>query len=59
LNLLLNKFKEVSLSVLAITLLVTILNFTLAPIETEMFIRFIIGAVLVIIGLGIFCLVLK
>ena len=53
-NLLLNKFKEVSFSVLAITLLVTILNFTLAPIETEMFIRFIIGAVLVIIGLGIF-----
>lgn len=53
-NLLLNKFKEVAIPVLAVTLLVTILNFTLAPVETEMFARFIIGAVLVIIGLGIF-----
>ena len=41
-------------SVFAIVLLVTILNFTLAPIGTEMFARFIIGAIFVIIGLGIF-----
>lgn len=53
-NLLLNKFKEVAIPVFAIVLLVTILNFTLAPIGTEMFARFIIGAIFVIIGLGIF-----
>jgi len=54
LNILSRKFKEVSLSVLPITVLVIILNFTLVPIETEMFIRFIIGALLVIVGLGVF-----
>jgi hypothetical protein len=54
LNLLLKKLKEVSLSVFPITALVIILSFTLVPIETEMLIRFIIGALLVIVGLGIF-----
>ncbi|CCQ97182.1 exported hypothetical protein [[Clostridium] ultunense Esp] len=53
-NILFNKFKEVSFSVLPITLLVIVLSFTLVPLEMEMFIRFIIGAILVIIGLGIF-----
>ena len=48
------KFTEVSYSVLPITVLVIILHFTLIPIETEMLARFIIGAILVIIGLGIF-----
>lgn len=42
------------MSVLPITLLVLILNFTIVPVEREMLVRFIIGAVLVIIGLGIF-----
>lgn len=55
-NLLLQKFKEVLSSVLPISVLVLILNFTLVPIETDMLIRFIIGSVLVIIGLGIFLL---
>jgi len=54
LDILSRKFIEVSLSVLPITILVIILNFTLIPIETEMLIRFIIGALLVIIGLGVF-----
>lgn len=53
-SLLIKKLKEVSLSVLPISLLVIILHFTVVPIETEMLIRFIIGAILVIIGLGIF-----
>jgi len=54
LNILLKKLKEVSLSVLPITVLVTILNFTIVPIGWEMFIRFLIGAIFVIVGLGIF-----
>jgi len=54
LKLLLNKFKDVSYPVLAITLLVVILNLTIVPLEAEMFARFIIGAILIIIGLGIF-----
>lgn len=37
-----------------ITLLVVILSFLLVPLEKEVFIRFLIGAALVIIGLGIF-----
>jgi len=53
-SLLLNKFKEVSLSVLPITLIVIVLNFTLVPIDNEMLVRFILGAIFVIIGLGIF-----
>jgi len=54
LSLLLEKFKEVLSSVLPVTLLVMILNFTLVPVETDMLIRFIIGSVLVVVGLGIF-----
>lgn len=53
-NVLINKFKEVIISVLPITVIVLILNFTIAPIETDLIIRFIIGAVLIIIGLSIF-----
>jgi len=54
LNLLQDKFKEVSLSVLPISIIVIILNFTLVPIESDMMIRFLIGSLLVILGLGIF-----
>jgi len=54
LNLLKDKFKEVSLSVLPISIIVIILNFTLVPIDSDMMIRFIIGSLLVILGLGIF-----
>lgn len=53
-NVLFNKFKEVILAVLPITLIVLILNFTVAPIETDLVWRFIVGAVLIIIGLAIF-----
>jgi hypothetical protein len=54
LDILLKQLRDVSLSVLPITLLVIILNFTIIPLESQMFIRFLIGAFLVIIGLGIF-----
>ena len=53
-NVILIKFKEVLFSVLPITLIVMILNFTLTPIGTPLFIRFIIGAVLIVIGLTLF-----
>lgn len=48
------KFKEVLTSVLPITAIVVLLNFTLTPIETPIMIRFLIGAVFVILGLTIF-----
>ncbi len=48
------KFKEVLTSVLPITIIVLILNFTLTPMALPLLIRFLIGAVLIIIGLTIF-----
>lgn len=54
LNVLLEKIKEVLFSVLPITILVVILNFTLVPIDNEMLARFLIGAIFVVMGLGIF-----
>lgn len=53
-NILTRKFKEVTASVLPITIIVLILNFTIAPMGTELIQRFLVGAVFVIIGLGIF-----
>lgn len=53
-TILFKKFKEVSFSVLPITLLVVVLSFTLVPLEKEVLARFIIGALFVILGLGIF-----
>lgn len=55
-NLILSKLKEVVLSVLPITLIVVLLNFTLTPLETPYFIRFLIAAALIIIGLTVFLL---
>ena len=54
LNVLFQKLKEVSLSVIPISIIVLILNFTIAPLETPMIIRFLIGAFLIILGLSIF-----
>ena len=51
---LLSKFKEVTVSVLPITIIVLILNFTITPIESDLIWRFLIGAVFIIVGLGIF-----
>lgn len=49
-----NKFKEVLFSVLPVTLIVLILNFTVAPIAPHLIWRFIVGAILIIAGLSIF-----
>lgn len=49
-----NKFKEVFLAVLPITVIVTILNFTVAPLGMPLFIRFLLGAFFIVIGLSIF-----
>ena len=54
LNILLARLREVSLSVFPITIIVVILSLTVVPIESTLLIRFIIGAVVVTIGLGIF-----
>jgi hypothetical protein len=56
LNILVIKFKEVLSSVLPIAAFVIILHFTLIPLPTYLFIRFLIGAVFIIVGLSIFLL---
>ena len=48
------KFKEVLSSVLPITFIVLILHFTISPLEWNMFYAFLLGSVLVIIGLTVF-----
>lgn len=53
-SVIISKLKEVLFSVLPITAIVIILNFTLTPIDTPLIIRFLIGAVLIILGLTIF-----
>lgn len=52
----LNKVKEISMSVLPISIIVLLINFTLIPIDTPVLMRFLIGTVLIIIGLVIFLL---
>lgn len=49
-----DKLKEVLASVLPITLIVLILHFTISPLEKNMLYAFLVGSVLVIIGLTIF-----
>ncbi len=51
---LVEKFKEVLFAVLPITVIVLILNYSIIPIETSLIFRFIIGALLIILGLSIF-----
>ncbi|HHV99512.1 MAG TPA: DUF1538 domain-containing protein [Clostridiaceae bacterium] len=53
-NVLTDKLKEVMLAVLPITILVLILNFTITPLEGYLLARFLIGALLIILGLSIF-----
>lgn len=51
-----DKFKDTVLSVLPITILVILLNFTIAPIGALTLIRFVIGSVFIILGLSVFLL---
>lgn len=51
---LVDKFKEVLFAVLPITVMVLVLHFTVTPLETPFLIRFLLGALLIILGLSIF-----
>jgi len=53
-NILVDKFKEVLMSVLPIVILTTILNFAFIHIDYSVFIRFLIGSVCIILGLAFF-----
>lgn len=53
-SVLLSKLKESAAAVLPITIIVLVLNFTLSPLETNTVIRFLLGALFIIIGLSIF-----
>lgn len=53
---LIHKFKEVLTSVLPITLLVLVLHFLVSPLETDLLLRFLVGAFLITVGLTLFLL---
>lgn len=53
-NVILSKLKEISFTVLPITLIVFIINFTLVSMSISVMTRFVIGTILVIIGLTLF-----
>ncbi len=55
-NVIFSKFKEVLFSVLPITIIVLLLNFTVSPMDSALMIRFLIGSLFVVIGLTIFLL---
>ena len=55
-HLLLDKLKDILMAVLPITLIVAILHFTLVPMGSLYFSRFLLGAFFVVIGLSIFLL---
>ena len=48
------KFKEVLYSVLPITIIVLILNFTITPLESNTLLKFILGTIMMVIGMPIF-----
>lgn len=53
-NIFTEKLKEVLASVIPITIIVLLINFTISPLATPLIIRFIIGAAFVVIGLTFF-----
>ncbi len=53
LNALVEKMREALFSVLPITLIVVLLNFTLTPLEPIVFGRFLLGGLLIIVGLAV------
>ena len=53
-NLLKDKLKENIFSVIPITLIVVVLHLTLVPLSSAQFIRFLIGSIMIIIGLSFF-----
>lgn len=55
-NVIFSKFKDVVSSVFPIVVLVLILHFTIVPMDTAVIVRFLIGSLLVVIGLTLFLL---
>ncbi|GAB6179856.1 DUF1538 domain-containing protein [Desulfotomaculum defluvii] len=53
-GILIEKFKETLFAVLPITIIVLIMNFTIIPLETYLIFKFLIGAILIVVGLSIF-----
>lgn len=53
-NVFVEKLKEVSISVALIVAIVLILHFTLTPLQLPVLLRFLLGALLVVLGLAIF-----
>ncbi|GAB6086586.1 DUF1538 domain-containing protein [Alkaliphilus crotonatoxidans] len=53
-NIFTEKFREVLSSILPITIIVLILNFTLTPLPLPLLIRFLLGSVLILLGLSVF-----
>lgn len=53
-NLILEKLKEMASTVIPIAIIVFIVNFTLIPLGAPVLIRFLIGTVLVVLGLALF-----
>ena len=51
-NILIEKLKNNVLTVTPIAMIVLVLNFTIAPIGSELIIKFLIGCVFIIIGIG-------
>lgn len=53
-NIFQEKIKEVGMSLFPIVVLVFLLNISIVPVEAEIIIRFLIGGLLLLLGLGIF-----
>lgn len=53
-NVLIGRFKENLFAVIPITVIVLILNFTIAPLGSALIIRFLIGSLMIVLGLSIF-----
>ena len=52
----LEKVKEACMSVLPIALIILLLSFTACPLPNDIFIAFVVGTILLILGLGLFSL---
>ena len=55
-NALTDKFREVSLAIIPIVVSILLLHFFVVPMETEIVYRFLIGSVLIMIGMPLFLL---
>ena len=55
-KILLHKLKEALLAVLPITIIILILNFAVSPMDSLQLVSFIFGAVLLILGMGLYSL---